>query len=155
MRKILLFLMAAILLLTIITCTALATDNGADDAVEAMDATAGEIREEGVVTTTYYDPEPAPEPKPGEPLTWAYLATIAGATAATLLIVQYFKAKLDKVWKIPTRVFVYVIALAILLLATSFTQGLTVENGVLTVINAFVVAAAAFGAYEVTFKKLE
>ena len=77
-----------------------------------------------------------PEPQPVEPMTWAYLVTIGGATA-------------------PTRVFVYIIALIILLLATHFTQGLTVDNAILTVINAFVVAAAAFGAYEVTFKKLE
>lgn len=98
---------------------------------------------------------PAGDPTPGEPLTWPYLATIAGATAATLLIVQYFKVKLDKVWKIPTRVFVYFVALIILLLATYFTQGLTVENSVLTALNAFVVAVAAYGAYEITFRKLE
>lgn len=98
---------------------------------------------------------PAGEPAPGEPLTWPYLATIAGATAATLLIVQYFKVKLDKVWKIPTRLFVYFVALIILLLATYFTQGLTVENSVLTALNAFVVAVAAYGSYEITFRKLE
>ena len=40
----------------------------------------------------------------GEPLTWTYLATIAGAAAFTLLVVQFLKAPLDKVWKIPTRV---------------------------------------------------
>ena len=39
---------------------------------------------------------------PTEPLTWAYLATIAGAATFTLLVVQLFKVPLDKVWKIPT-----------------------------------------------------
>ena len=47
----------------------------------------------------------APDVSVGEPLTWTYLATIAGAAAFTLLVVQFLKAPLDKVWKIPTRVF--------------------------------------------------
>ena len=92
---------------------------------------------------------------PTEPFTWEYLATIAGATVATLLIVQLLKLPLDKVWKIPTRIVVYVIALIILLLATLFTGSLTVQSGVLTAVNAVIVALAAMGAYEVTFRKLE
>ena len=92
---------------------------------------------------------------PTEPFTWEYLATIAGATLATLLIVQLLKLPLDKVWKIPTRIVVYVIALIILLLATLFTGSLTVESGVLTAVNAVIVALAAMGAYEVTFWKWE
>ena len=98
---------------------------------------------------------PTGEPKPGEPMTWAYLATIAGATAATLLLVQYTKAPLDRVWKIPTRLFVYFVALAFLLLGTYFTQGLTLDTAALTAVNALVVAVAAYGAYEVTFAKLD
>jgi len=92
---------------------------------------------------------------PTEPFTWEYLATIAGATVATLLIVQLLKLPLDKVWKIPTRIVVYVISLIILLLATLFTGSLTVQSGVLTAVNAVIVALAAMGAYEVTFRKLE
>ena len=92
---------------------------------------------------------------PTEPFTWEYLATIAGAPLATLLIVQLLKLPLDKVWKIPTRIVVYVIALIILLLATLFTGSLTVESGVLTAVNAVIVALAAMGAYEVTFRKWE
>ena len=92
---------------------------------------------------------------PGEPLTWPYLATIAGATAATLLIVQFLKVPLDRVWKIPTRVFVYFIALVILMVATAFTTGLTIDTAFLTVVNAFLVALTAYGSYEVTFRKIE
>lgn len=99
--------------------------------------------------------EPAYDPTPGEPLTWEYLATIAGATFATVLIVQYFKVKMDRVWKIPTRVFVYFVALVILLLATYFTKGLTVETAILTVFNAFVVAVAAYGGYEISFARID
>ena len=92
---------------------------------------------------------------PTEPFTWAQLATIAGATAAVLLIVQLLKLPLDRVWKIPTRIVVYVISLVILLLATLFTDGLTVQTGILTAVNAVIVALAAMGAYEMTFRKLD
>lgn len=92
---------------------------------------------------------------PTEPFTWAQLATIAGATAAVLLIVQMLKLPIDKVWKIPTRIVVYVISLIILLLATLFTDGLTVQTGILTAVNSVIVALAAMGAYEMTFRKLD
>lgn len=89
----------------------------------------------------------------GELYTWAYLGTSAGATAATLMVVQLIKAPLDKVWKIPTRAVVYIVALAIMLLSAAFTGGLTWESAVLTALNAAVVALAAMGAYEMMFKR--
>ena len=92
---------------------------------------------------------------PTEPFTWQYIATIAGATAATLLIVQLLKLPLDKVWKIPTRIIVFVIAFVVLILATYFTQGLSWNTALLTVINAVIVALTAMGGYELTFAKLE
>lgn len=92
---------------------------------------------------------------PTEPVTWEQLATIGGAAMATLLIVQLLKLPLDKVWKIPTRIIVFVIAFIVLLLATYFTQGLTWNTALLTVINAVIVALTAMGAYELTFAKLE
>ena len=92
---------------------------------------------------------------PTDPFTWSQLATIAGATLATLLIVQLLKLPLDRVWKIPTRIVVYVISLIILLLATWFTDGLTWSTGLLTAVNAIIVALAAMGSYELTFRKWE
>lgn len=92
---------------------------------------------------------------PTEPFTWAQLTTILGATAAVLLIVQWLKFPLDKVWKIPTRIVVYVIALVIMLLATLFTDGLTLNTALLTAVNAVIVTLGAYGAYEVTFAKIE
>ena len=92
---------------------------------------------------------------PTEPFTWQYIATLAGATAATLLIVQLLKLPLDKVWKIPTRIIVFVIAFVVLILATYFTQGLSWNTALLTVINAVIVALTAMGGYELTFAKLE
>ena len=92
---------------------------------------------------------------PTDPFTWSQLATIAGATLATLLIVQLLKLPLDRVWKIPTRIVVYFISLIILLMATWFTDGLTLNTGLLTAVNAVIVALAAMGAYEVTFRRLD
>ena len=89
---------------------------------------------------------------PVDPFSWAQLATVAGATTATLLIVQLLKLPLDKIWKIPTRLVAYVIALIIMLLATAFTTGLTWSDAALTAVNAVIVALAAMGAYELTFR---
>lgn len=101
---------------------------------------------------TVAEPDPAPDPSTG-PWTWAYLATIAGATAATLLIVQFLKVPLDKVWKIPTRLFVYLIALVIMVIATAFTSGITLNSFLLSVLNAFIVALTAYGSYEISFAR--
>lgn len=89
----------------------------------------------------------------GDPFTWTYLATITGTATLTLLIVQFIKAPLDKMWKIPTRVLAYVIALAVMLVSTAFTVGLTIDSALLTAANAFLAAMAAYGEYEVTFGK--
>lgn len=92
---------------------------------------------------------------PTDPFSWEQLATIAGATLATLLIVQLLKLPLDRIWKIPTRIIVYLIALIVLMLATYFTSGLTANTALLTAINAVIVSLSAMGAYELTFRKLE
>ena len=92
---------------------------------------------------------------PTNPVSWAQLATIGGASMATLLIVQLLKLPLDKVWKIPTRIIVFVIAFIVLGLATYFTTGLDANTALLTVINAVIVALTAMGGYELTFKKIE
>ena len=83
---------------------------------------------------------------PAEPFTWQYLASIAGAAAFTLLVVQFLKAPLDKIWKIPTRVFAYIIALLTMLVATAFTTGLDIQTALLAVVNAFIAALTAYGA---------
>lgn len=92
---------------------------------------------------------------PSEPFTWQYLATILGATAATLVFVQILKLPIDKIWKIPTKIVVYFIALIILETATYFTAGLDASSAILAVFNAGLVTLAAWGAYEVTFRKLD
>lgn len=90
-----------------------------------------------------------------QPYTWTQLATVAGAAAATLLIVQFLKLPLDRVWKIPTRIVVYLVALLILLAAQYFTGGISWSSAALTVVNAFVAALTAMGAYEMTFARAD
>ena len=88
-----------------------------------------------------------------ELFSWGELGTLAGATAATLLIVQFVKLPLDRVWKIPTRLLVLTAAFVILLCAHAFTVGLTPDALPLIALNAFLVAAAAMGAYEVALNR--
>ncbi|MBQ2955017.1 MAG: hypothetical protein IJE08_01000 [Clostridia bacterium] len=83
--------------------------------------------------------------------TWETLGTMAGATAATLMIVQLIKAPLDRVWKLPTRMVVYFVALILLLAAQGFSGGLTVQTAALSAVNAVMVALSAYGSYEVAF----
>lgn len=85
--------------------------------------------------------------------TWETLGTMAGATAATLMIVQLIKAPLDKIWKIPTRLAVYAVALVILLAAQAFTGRLNAQGVALALVNAAMVALSAYGSYELTFAK--
>ena len=92
---------------------------------------------------------------PTNPFSWEQLATIAGAALATMLIVQLLKLPLDKVWKIPTRIIVFFISAVVMLLATYFTQGLTWNTALLTILNAVVAALTAMGGYELTFAKIE
>jgi hypothetical protein len=139
MKKVFLFLVLAFVILMTLAFPvggALAEDGAADTGTEVV---AADVAAD----------------QPTTPYTWEYLATLAGATAATLLIVQFLKVPLDKVWKIPTRVFVYFVALVILLIATAFTTGLTIQNAPLAAVNAFLVALTAYGTYEVTFARLE
>ena len=90
-----------------------------------------------------------------ELLNWQTLGTYAGAVAFVTLVVQYFKLPLDKVWKIPTRILVYIISCLVLIVTNIATHSLSLETFILSLLNGFVIACASFGAYEVTFKKIE
>lgn len=72
-----------------------------------------------------------------EPFTWEYLATIAGASTFTLLVVQFIKEPLDKLVKIPTRI-----------VALAFTDDFTWGGVCLALANAFISALAASGTYD-------
>ena len=90
---------------------------------------------------------------PTEGYDWTELGTVAGAAAFTLLFVEYIKAPLDKVWKLPTRAVAYAFAFVVMLAARAFMQGLTLEGIAITAVNAWLAGAAAIGTYESTFAK--
>lgn len=92
---------------------------------------------------------------PTNPFSWEQLATISGAALATMLIVQLLKLPIDRVWKIPTRIIVFLIAAIVMLLATYFTKGLSADTAILTILNAVIAALTAMGGYELTFAKFE
>ncbi len=90
-----------------------------------------------------------------EMYTWASLGTTAGATAATLLVVQYLKEPLDRLIKLPTRILVLIVAFLVLLGAEAFgADGLHWSEVPLEFVNSFLVALSAMGAYENTFKRV-
>ena len=99
--------------------------------------------------------EEAAAAAPADFFSWAGIGTMAGAVAAVLIIVQYIKAPLDKVWKIPTRVVVYVIAFMLLMAADTVSGNISWERVGLVILNSFIVSTSAMGTYEMTFKKSE
>lgn len=78
-----------------------------------------------------------------EILSWEYIGTIAGATAATTLLTQLFKKYLPE--KFPTELFAYLIASVLLIVATIFTNEASIQNIGLALLNGAVVAFSAFG----------
>ena len=142
MNKVVFVLIAAMVMLAIFAATAMATEviEAVADVAQGMGAIE-EIAESG-----------GDGKLPMEPFTWAALGTIAGCTAFALLFVQLIKAPLDKVWKIPTRLLVYVVCLVVMLLSAVFSgDGLSWNTALLAVVNAVIPTLAAMGAYEITF----
>lgn len=85
---------------------------------------------------------------------WESVGTVGGCVALTLLTVQLLKAPLDKIARIPTRVFVYIVSFALMLCANVFTGNVgELGNMILIAVNAIPVALSAMGAYELTFAK--
>lgn len=81
-------------------------------------------------------------------VTWAYLGTMAGATAFTMLVTQFIKG-IGFIDRIPTRIVSYVVALVTLVAAFGFTGVTGVSNYALCVVNALIVALASNGGYDV------
>lgn len=77
---------------------------------------------------------------------WEMLGTYAGCTAAVGVITQFIKG-VGVLNRIPTQIVTYVLALVLMLLASVFTGGVTLEGAVLTVFNAVVVSLASNGGY--------
>lgn len=80
-------------------------------------------------------------------LTWEQLATYGGATVATMLFVQFTK-ELPGIKALPTRLWAFVIAAVLMILATVFTSEVTPAVIPITVVNAVIVAMASCGEYD-------
>ena len=79
--------------------------------------------------------------------TWEQLATYGGATVATMLFVQFTK-ELPGIVKIPTRLWAFIVAAVLMILATVFTSEVTPAVILITVVNAVIVAMASCGEYD-------
>lgn len=85
--------------------------------------------------------------------TWEQLTTYGGATVATMLFVQFTK-ELPGIVKIPTRLWAFIVAAVLMILATVFTAAdVTPAVILITVVNAVIVAMASCGEYD-TLKSL-
>ncbi len=84
--------------------------------------------------------------------TWETLGTTAGCSAAVLLVTQYVKDYMPA-W-LPTRLLVLLLSALFLSGAWLFSDGAHSPGDVpLILVNSFVVALAAMGAYETALKK--
>ena len=81
-------------------------------------------------------------------VTWEILASYAGASAMTSLIVQFLKGFLDKYFKMPTQLLSYIVAVAVLTLAVTFTSGFSFNKLFLILFNAIVVSTSSNGIYD-------
>ena len=87
--------------------------------------------------------------------TWGDLATYGGAVMAVLIITEFTK-ELPGIRRIPTRLWAYLIALALLAAATVFTADrVRAEDMLLCLVNGVIVAMAAVGSYHSVQEQLD
>ncbi len=80
-------------------------------------------------------------------LTWEGLATFSGSVAIVGIIVQFTKKLFDKIVKIPTKFYTYIISVIILILANYFTGKFSMSYITLDLFDAVLVSLAANGTY--------
>lgn len=79
---------------------------------------------------------------------WPILASYAGATTMTVAIVQFSKGLLDRAIHIPTKLYSYFVALAVLYSGYYFTGQLTGSTAALILFNGFIIAVASNGMHQ-------
>ncbi len=80
-------------------------------------------------------------------LTWEELATFSGSVAIVGIIVQFTKKLFDKIVKIPTKFYTYIISVIILVLTDYFTGKFSMSYITLDLFDAVLVSLAANGTY--------
>jgi hypothetical protein len=84
----------------------------------------------------------------GQFLTVSDIGTFSGAVFAVTLIAQFLKGPVDRIWKIPSRYLVLIIAWALLLGRHYAIDGmLSPSTWYLDLLNGFLVALAAMGTH--------
>ena len=84
-------------------------------------------------------------------ITWQLLGTYTGAAGAVLLITQLTK-NISFIKKIPTNLWSFIIALAVLFPAKYFTGGLTLSEAALIPFNCLIIAFASGGGFDTLHK---
>lgn len=85
---------------------------------------------------------------------WTYLGTFAGALVAVTLLTELTK-NLPGIKRVPTQLYSWLLAFVVLILSTVFTDALSVQNAVLSVLNAAMVSLAANGGYAALKRVME
>jgi hypothetical protein len=84
-------------------------------------------------------------------INWATLGTYGGALAMVLVLTQFTK-ELTIIKNIPTQIWSYILSFGVLILANSFTNGLTLDIIAQTVFNAVIISLGANGGFGATQK---
>lgn len=79
--------------------------------------------------------------------TWEILGTMAGSTFAVAILTEITKG-IPGINKLPTQVWSFILAFAVLIGAQAATGTLTLATGGLAVLNAALVSLAANGGYD-------
>lgn len=83
----------------------------------------------------------------------ATILSVAGTSAFVLLVTQYFKPYFKHTLNV--RLFVLILSLVIQIGLTIVLVGADIQQLILAVVNSFISATSAMGAYEATFAKNE
>jgi len=87
-------------------------------------------------------------------INWATLGTYGGALAMVMMLTQFTK-EFAFTKRIPTQLWSYILSIFVLIAATVFTEGLSVNGVMQAVFNAVVVSIAANGGYGILQKVKE
>ena len=82
--------------------------------------------------------------------TWEILATYAGATAMTTIIVQFIKGQVDKLFNLRTEALSYIVAVLVLSISNYFIGEMNVSTAFLALFNGFIVSSTSNKAFEHT-----
>lgn len=139
MKKVLLVLVVALLMLVLFSVTALAVGANADHVSMAP------VYDAGNDVTTVDNDVGGIVATPSEFVDWNVLGTYGGCLIMTLIFTQFIKRAWPISW--PTQILSYIIALLILLAANLALGKLSPESAGLCVFNAAIVSLASNGGY--------